>query len=210
VLAPPQGDGVNGVAMDATAVYFARAQNGIMRCLLPTCAGGPTVFWSGSNQMTTGVAIDEVNVYWTNSQNGGAPVSGSVMTCPKTGCGAGPTVLATGQNWPTSIAVWNGTAYWRNNDSIRSCPRGGCSQNPTTLGVISGSGMSGVNLLAAAGHGIYWPSPQNMRALCRCLTPPCDVCPNQIPISMGGIMALAADEEAVYCLDQQRLYRWAP
>jgi hypothetical protein len=64
--------------------------------------------------------------------------------------------------------------------------------------------------LEAAGHGVYWPWPQN-NALCRCLTPPCDSpCPNQLQFNMGGIMALAADEGAVYLLDGQRLYRWAP
>jgi len=108
------------------------------------------------------------------------------------------------------IVAWNDTAYWRNNDSLRSCPRGGCGQNPATVAVLPAGSGGGLNQIAAAGHGIYWPSPQGNNALCRCLTPPCAACPNPIQVGMGAAMTLAADEAAVYFLDGQRLYRWTP
>lgn len=66
--------------------------------------GSPSSFVAPGGQ-GTGIAVDDTNVYWTDSQGG------RVLYCPKTGCSTA-LVAAASQVKPISVAVAGGMLYW--------------------------------------------------------------------------------------------------
>src|SRR5579883_996385 len=87
-----QQDSPQGIALDATHVYWA-AGNVVMSA--PLAGGAPTTLATGSHPQA--IALDAVNVYWTD------PGDGTVMSVPIAGGTA--TTLASGQNGPNYFTV---------------------------------------------------------------------------------------------------------
>jgi hypothetical protein len=113
------------IATDSTSVYWTTfgggTRNGGAIVKVATGGGVPTTLASGQNP--AGIAVDDQNVYWTNSSSfsgssdGGAGgvtnVDGSVMKVPLGG--GAPVVVASGQANPMGIAVDAASVYWANN-----------------------------------------------------------------------------------------------
>jgi sugar lactone lactonase YvrE len=105
--------------------------------------------------LTTDVAVDDVNVYWTEvgPSDAGATVNGNVKSLPKTSTGGGiPTTLASGQDYPEAIAVNASAAYWVNSNGQTVQKVGLDGGAPVVLAMF----QNGVNALAIDDTSVYW------------------------------------------------------
>jgi hypothetical protein len=104
MLAP--GDSPQGVAVDATSVYWADLFS-IKKAPKTGLIGGgtPTVVVAGQTSVLK-ITLDATNIYWSD---GGA---GTVNMIPI--AGGEPRILATGQLSPGKIVVGPTTVYWVN------------------------------------------------------------------------------------------------
>jgi len=118
--------------------------------------GTPTTLAAGQGSLQ-GIAIDAVNVYWSNNYDANA---GQIMACAVGGCASSPTVLVGQQNWPQWVAANGSAVYWGTpwayvNDGGPSgilgsvAPGGG---NPSTLA----SSQGGVGGIALDAINVYW------------------------------------------------------
>jgi hypothetical protein len=113
------------IATDSTSVYWTAFGDGVRNggAIVKVAIGGgvPTTLASGQNP--AGIAVDDQNVYWTNSSSftgnsdgglgGVTNVDGSVMKVPLGG--GAPVEVAGGQANPMGIAVDAASVYWANN-----------------------------------------------------------------------------------------------
>ena len=96
-------EGVRGLTLDATNVYWANQGPGaVMR--LPKAGGTPETLAAGQS-VPNGVAVASANIYWTNNSNPGSVVMVAAS-------GGVPTTLAAGRVYPDQIAVDATHAYW--------------------------------------------------------------------------------------------------
>lgn len=121
--------------------------------------GGVTVLASGQ-QGPFAVAVDGVNVYWTNY------LGGTVMKCAVGGCGGSPTALATKQTYAMGLALDATSVYWTMK-GIRKCAIAGCADHPTTLVSID---FEGPSALVVDSGSVYFP---NGGAINRCAVSGC-------------------------------------
>jgi streptogramin lyase len=135
--------GVSGITLDPTSVYFT----GIGSIYKVAMDGGTvSTVAMGAGITPTGIAVDSMNVYWTNMMNTGqvlmAPIdTGLVFT------------LASGQNDPDGIAIDGKSVYWTN------------TADPGTVQKVSIEGGAVTNLaeeqkrpmaIAVDGANVYW------------------------------------------------------
>jgi hypothetical protein len=101
------------MAIDSTSIYWsnagtlgpadAGAPNGsIVRCAIPSCAGGPQTI-AGAQNHPHAIALGATSIYWASF--GSAQNDGAIMSCAKSGCGAAATVLAGSLASPDGVAV---------------------------------------------------------------------------------------------------------
>jgi hypothetical protein len=116
---------VQGVAIDATYVYWVDAGDGSVRRLLKA-GGTPDVLATGQAKPLR-ITVDSTSLYWTNN------LGGAVMVMPK--AGGTPQVLApAGQ--PRGIADDGAYIYWTNqtDSTVMRVPKaGGTPQVLTTV-----------------------------------------------------------------------------
>jgi sugar lactone lactonase YvrE len=141
------GQPANGIAVDATSVYWtAEASGTVMK--VSTGGGIPTTLASGQYRPTA-IAVDATSVHWTNGADSNAN-NGTVMKAPLDG--GTLTTLASGQNGPTAIAVDATSVYWTDTfaGTVMKVSTGGGT--PTTLA----SEQDGPHGIAVDATSVYW------------------------------------------------------
>jgi hypothetical protein len=196
VLVWANAAGVNWVGLNAggsSGAYSALATAIAIANTLPT----PSVVWGGANGIgqgplgaggtqvaistdsATGVAADQANVYWIESNNYAifkAPLGGGLATEFYSFGGF-------------KIAVDSSSVYWADNKTIQKCPSAGCSA-PTTIAVNFGT-VGGRTILIDQTNLYFSASSGLMR----------------VPTSGGPITLLAPGETADYiAVDGTSLY----
>ena len=99
-------DTIDDLLIASGNLYFAAAESGIEVCALAATPGGKAdaFFAKGS---ATGLATDGTDLYWTDSQDGGA-----IMKCALGTTCVSPTTLWSGVKAPGSIAVSDTQVYY--------------------------------------------------------------------------------------------------
>lgn len=132
-------EGKTETAPDGGVTYLGGQ---VMR--LPLAGGSPVTLITNQDH-PLGIALDGINVYWTNSG------IGTVMDIPL--AGGTPTLLASGQNAPGSIADDDANLYWLNagGAQVVSFPKHGGTPNVLAQGTAGGQGN-----IAVSPTNIYW------------------------------------------------------
>jgi hypothetical protein len=113
-LAPLEAD--VAITVDATSVYWIGAEAGGSGALkkVPIAGGATTTLASQLPSTPTGsqLAVDDANVYWTNTPfgDGGPPTSCTVMRVPI--AGGAPTTLAANRSPMTGLALNATSVIW--------------------------------------------------------------------------------------------------
>lgn len=177
----------NGVATDATSVYWTMNAGTVMKCSAADCKG--TVVTFASKQVYPGpVAVDSTRVYWANSGSNGA-----VLSCPIDG-GAVTTLAAVTLAGPvgsvTSMAVDDKNLYWTNGVAVFKYPKDG-SGGPALL--VPASSPAGVGLVTTDGTDVYWWNAKSQ--LCECPATGCNGgTPVVLTTGQGGPLTVDATD----------------
>lgn len=169
-LAPPSGQTLGSLALDATRAYFTR-DGAVMA--VPLAGGTPAMIAPGP---ASSIALHAGTLYWTNECPSSTPLSQCVASLMKMPVGGGAaTTLASwngvpyqnGSGIPHTIAVDADHVYW----TRFACDDGGCRSalmkvpvaggSPTILddgGTITET-FPGMIPLAVDGGALYWASP---------------------------------------------------
>jgi hypothetical protein len=114
-------------------------------CLGGACSAGvcmPVVLFSENNGTPQGIAVDDTNVYWVETE-------GSVRMAPKAGGAA--TLLATEPRGPTALVLDSGVLYWVSQAATLRRLRLGDAA-PTTLASLGGESFG----VAVDATYVYW------------------------------------------------------
>jgi hypothetical protein len=157
-------DGIAGLAVDATNVFWGTPSFGLYKAThaAAKCTEGGlgdcTVGAGGGQSNVFGVAVDNVNVYWTET-GGGTASAGQIKRAPKAGGQAA--LVATEQDNPRSIAVLDGFVYWANQGA--NAPTGGSIRRaPINVAPCAGDACEKVGTATdpvavyAGSDGVYW------------------------------------------------------
>jgi hypothetical protein len=109
VLAPY--DVADGIALDATYVYFTFSQNGIVARVPKDGSAGPTTIATGTVEGLSGIGVDDTYVYYTDK------LANAVYRVAKAG-GSAPQALATGESEPTLLQVDANGVYFYDWQSV--------------------------------------------------------------------------------------------
>jgi sugar lactone lactonase YvrE len=144
------GGGVNFITIDSTSVYFANEFNGeVMKAPLDG-DGGQTVTLSsvGSGASPAGLAVDAVNLYWTN-------LNGGTVDAVPLG-GGSTTTLAAGLTAPILITLDAQNVYVPCGDgTIHAIPKAGGDGGIGNV-LVSGQGADGISGIAVDSQHVYW------------------------------------------------------
>jgi hypothetical protein len=179
-----------GIAALHSSVYFIEAgdSGSISSCPSSGCVS-PTVIASVSGVL---VAVDAVNVYWTDGTE--------VSSCPLAGCSGSPTVLFSAKG-ATGIALDAANVYVTTDlsgidsaaGSVLSCSQSGCSGKPSTLA----TGQGGPMAIAVFGGTVYWGNTQGDGDIWSCAATGCAESPKVV--TMAALpLSLAVDSTNVY------------
>ncbi len=178
---------IAAVAADATHVYWGSQSEGkIWRCLLGASCPSPEIVATVPNGWIASIALDDVNVYWIESN------AGAVQAHPKSG-GATKT-LATEPFPPSALVAAGGRVYWTTGgQAIRSVPRAG----GTASTFIADDGPY---TIASDGVSIYWTDNLvNVKGSVRkCAIGPSCTSPVTLASNLDTAFALAVDTTSVY------------
>jgi hypothetical protein len=170
-------------------------------CMGAGCQGGtclPVVLASGQND-PFGIAVDGMNIYWTNRAFSSQGAVGSVMKCPVGGCNGSPATIASGQASPGAIAINAMSIYWVDNPgiggSVLSCAIGGCGGSPTTLA----SGQLGPSGIALDSKNVYWTDDVSPGGpVMMCALSGCGGAPTTLASNQNQPLGIVADGTNVY------------
>jgi hypothetical protein len=103
------------VALRSAMVYYTRRFGGIFRCPLSGClpdAGASTSLVIGATSLFT-VAIDDVNIYWSEYVFPGSGTEAAILMCPLPGCDRLSTrVVVSGAIGPFGVALDETSIYY--------------------------------------------------------------------------------------------------
>jgi sugar lactone lactonase YvrE len=144
------GGGVSFITIDGASVYFANQYNGeVMKAPLDG-DGGQTVTLSsvGTGASPAGVAVDAVNLYWTN-------LNGGTIDAVPIG-GGSTTTLASGITFPLLLTLDSQNVYVTCGDgTILSIPKAGGDGGIGNV-IVSGQGGDGISGIAVDSQHVYW------------------------------------------------------
>jgi hypothetical protein len=152
-------DDIEGIAVDATDVYFTTLVAGEIR-RVPKLGGDIQTIATGQKR-PWGIALNEEYAYWANqgTDDVGAPGNdGSIMSLRKIG-GPEPTTLAAGEQMPTAIAIEDTTLVWADgpwgaaNGMIRSFDLTSDGGAATSLA----ANLDNPSVLVVGGEKVYFP-----------------------------------------------------
>jgi hypothetical protein len=136
------------IAVDDAGLYWGDVA-GIWRCPKSSCSVGPT-FVSGTPNGVFSLAIDDNNVYWTDS------VSGVVLSAPKSGIDAGAKTLWQSSNLSANYVATDGQkVYFAVTDGLLHIVAvdAGPDAGQIAIGTADPNGAFGV---AVQGGYVYW------------------------------------------------------
>jgi hypothetical protein len=194
--------GPNGIAVDATSVYWANYNDQnpstVVKCAIGGCGGNPTVL--ADAQTPYDVAVDETSVYWTNFNDG------TVVSCAIGGCADNPT-LVTNSIYAWGIAVDSTALYWSENTGVGDIERcaltGSCSAtqlaidqvNPGGLALDASDSENNPGSVAVDATSVYWTTGDGTIRTCAitgCTTP------TTLASGQTNVLDVAVDATAVY------------
>ena len=140
----------NGIAADATGVYWVNKQDGYIKRSDPDFANDTPL---ATGDVPWDIEVDATMMYW--SEQGSSPNSGKIMKASKID-GANGTAIAMGQASPEGIAIDATTIYWANkgNGTIMKAPLAGGAST-----VLASGQKTPVNVAVDATH-VYWTDPK--------------------------------------------------
>jgi hypothetical protein len=124
-----QESGAAGIGTDATNVYWATYNTGLIRSApIGTPPQAPTTLTTGQLNAYA-LVVDAQNIYWITNN-----ATGTVMQMAK--AGGTPTTLAGNQATPLGLAVDANNVYWTNagDGTVNSVPIGGTTITPIATG----------------------------------------------------------------------------
>lgn len=194
------GDEYQSIAVDGSGIYWTDYSNAAITSG-PLGGGAATILWEPSvvgapgHGVSSGAAVDDTNVYWTNSL-------GTIYTCPKSGCGAGPTTVASTSSYVTVIAVDTTNIYWTNNNPfgagvIYQCAKSGCGDTP----IVLAEHINGARGLAIDSNNVYWVEYFG-GTLWSCAIGGCNQSPTLLAAQLASPIAIAVDDKYVYWTEE--------
>ena len=140
----------NGVAADATSVYWVNKEDGYIKRSDHDFANETPL---SNGDIPWDIEVDETSMYWT--ERGSSPNSGKIMKASKVD-GTGGVTIAVAQASPQGLTIDATHVYWGNagNGSILKAPLAGGAA--TVL--ASGQGAP-ANVVVDATH-VYWTDPK--------------------------------------------------
>lgn len=190
---------IDGIVIDSSYVYWTSySKQHVMRCALPSCAGGPQEL-AKTVGPAIGVAVDASHVYWSDW----GQTSGTVDKCDPSNCAASTANIASGQQKPNDVIVTNTNAYWGSYQGgyVRSCSLGCTGSN----GQPVASGQSQMVNLVLADSALYWITGYlaTNGAINYCPLSGCNATsPPSLVAGIGKPSGLAADSNNIYWSSQ--------
>jgi hypothetical protein len=141
----------NGVAADATSVYWVNKEDGFIKRSDQDFANETPL---ASGDVPWDCAVDATTLYW--SEKGSSPNSGKIMSASKVD-GSNPVTIAMGQSGTQGIAIDATHVYWCNggDGSIMKAPLAGGAAT------VLASGQGAPANVAVDGTHVYWTDPKN-------------------------------------------------
>ncbi len=146
--------GAQGVYWTEGSPSASMPSGTIKHCLPADCA--PETLRASEDGRFFGLAIDALNLYWTNG--GTLPNAGPasvVGKCALESCAASTLLLATNPAGPSAIVVDGTAAYWMTTSGyLASCLLGGCSNTATRIDLS----QYNPRFLTLTTTNVYWTS----------------------------------------------------
>lgn len=195
-LASGEGE-IDGLAIAPTHIYWTSYhRQHVVRCALPTCAGGAEVIAQTAGP-ATGIGVNASHVFWSDWGAGGA--TGTIAKCVPGNCEATRTVMVTGLTRPNGLSLTNTDVFWDSSYAgvLGRCSLGCAGAAGTT---VAGSQYSTNHSFIAAGS-LYWmiSSSASSGAIRYCPLTGCN--PDSPPSLVEGIgqpVGLTANSTHVY------------
>src|SRR5262249_17997733 len=137
----------------------------VLKCAVGGCNDSPTTVAMTTRGTTpAGIAVDSMNVYWTDQAT-----NGTVWSCPLSSCSAASVhAFAMAQSAPYAITTDGTSVFWTNvgNGMIARCQGGGAGCGPSP-GVVA-SGQTAPMSIATDGINIYWANQTASGTIMKC------------------------------------------